>query len=341
MKISFLVTYYQQKQYVDESINSILNLKKPPEWELLIGDDGSVDGTAEKAREYVNRDPAHIRLFVMDRDPQQKYHAVERASLNRLNLLRHASGGCYCLLDGDDFYLDPDFVPQAVSLLESHPEVSVIAYDTWMYREGQSRKAPSRQASRPALVPGSRYLRWQYTSAGACVIRNSHTPEELERLSSLGTFDDNDIVLSALARGEMLRIRRPVFAYRQTEGSVYSSMDPAERAALNVAGMGADLQIMGPKWEKDLLARCATAVWMAWFMRDHLEERIDPFRYRHYLRLCQRAGFVQGEALLRWPGLGAAERRKTRQWVYRAGRESPLRVAYAWILTRRGGSKHE
>ena len=103
MKISFLVTYYQQKQYISQSMEALLALKKPEEWEILIGDDGSSDGSIELAQSYVNRDPEHIRLFVMDRDPRQKTLAIERASANRLNLVRHATGDCYCLMDGDDY----------------------------------------------------------------------------------------------------------------------------------------------------------------------------------------------------------------------------------------------
>ena len=44
MKVSFLVTYYQQARFVRESLDSILALEKPAEWEILIGDDGSADG---------------------------------------------------------------------------------------------------------------------------------------------------------------------------------------------------------------------------------------------------------------------------------------------------------
>ena len=48
MKVSFLVTYYNQQDYVEESMNSILNIKKEFDWEILVGDDGSTDGTLEK-----------------------------------------------------------------------------------------------------------------------------------------------------------------------------------------------------------------------------------------------------------------------------------------------------
>ena len=86
MKISFLVTYYQQKQYIAQSMEALLALKKPEEWEILIGDDGSSDGSIELAQSYVDRDPEHIRLYIMDRDPGKKYNSVERASLKETSL---------------------------------------------------------------------------------------------------------------------------------------------------------------------------------------------------------------------------------------------------------------
>lgn len=40
MKVSFLVTYYNQKEYVQQSLDSILAIEKPCEWEIIVGDDG-------------------------------------------------------------------------------------------------------------------------------------------------------------------------------------------------------------------------------------------------------------------------------------------------------------
>ena len=56
MKVSFLVTYYNQQDYVEESMNSILNIKKEFDWEILVGDDGSTDGTLEKIEEFVKQE---------------------------------------------------------------------------------------------------------------------------------------------------------------------------------------------------------------------------------------------------------------------------------------------
>ncbi len=337
LKISLLVTYFNQEVYVRESMDSLMALEKPAEWEILIGDDGSRDETVEQARAYVERDPEHIRLFIMERDPKRKYNPVERASANRLNLLRHATGDCFCLMDGDDFYSETDFLPQAIAVLEAQPEVHVVGFDTWMYRDGSPERW--KRAGSGKIIPVSRrkYLRWQYTHAGACVFRRDPTGKNLEEPARLRCYDDNGIVMNALTGGKMVRIHRPVYAYRQTGNSVYTGMQPEERAALNLMGLGAGLRFMGPAWEKDVMARFATAVWMAWFLRGNMRKNLEPEKYRHYLVSCRQAGFREGEMLMCYPELNPEAKKEIRKYVRRVGWTSPPRVLYAWMAVRRSG----
>ena len=49
-KITFCITYYNQQEFVAQSIESILALDKPCDFEILIGDDGSTDNTIEKVK---------------------------------------------------------------------------------------------------------------------------------------------------------------------------------------------------------------------------------------------------------------------------------------------------
>ena len=82
MKVSFLITYYNQKEYVHESIQSVLKIRKSNiEWEILVGDDGSTDGTIEEIEKYVKTDPEHIKLFIMPRERGKKYFSVPDRSL--------------------------------------------------------------------------------------------------------------------------------------------------------------------------------------------------------------------------------------------------------------------
>lgn len=117
MKVSFLVTYYNQKEYVKQSMDSILAIDKPCEWEILVGDDGSTDGTIDEINKYVKQFPDNIKLYIMPREVDMNYDSVKRASANRLNVLQHSTGDIYCTLDGDDYFCDTEFIKEAIEVL--------------------------------------------------------------------------------------------------------------------------------------------------------------------------------------------------------------------------------
>ena len=51
-KVSVLVTFYNQEAYVDETIKSIINQSVNFSYQIIIGDDGSNDGTIEKLKKW-------------------------------------------------------------------------------------------------------------------------------------------------------------------------------------------------------------------------------------------------------------------------------------------------
>ena len=76
-KISFLVTYYNQAQYVSQSLESILAIDFPDDclYEILVGVDGSNDGTQAAVQKYVEKYPGKIKLFEMPREQNIKYNS--------------------------------------------------------------------------------------------------------------------------------------------------------------------------------------------------------------------------------------------------------------------------
>lgn len=290
MKVSFLITYYNQKEFVHESIQSVLNIKKENiEWEILVGDDGSTDGTIDEIEKYVRYDPKHIKLFVMPREEGKKYFSVQRASQNRLNLLSHATGDFFCTLDGDDFYCDSEFLMDAIDAFEQNPDVSIVGFGYRYYKDGSygdSFTLPAGENER--RVDTKAYLRAWYLPAGACVHRKCFGNDRIEYLRQISYFDDNDIVINSLCFGEMYAINRPIYAYRQTGTSVYTSMDQVEQAVLNVQGYDVDCAI-APQYQEDLLYRNAYNVLMIYFERKNLR-RILGQKCEEYVRASKSLG---------------------------------------------------
>ena len=118
MKVSVLVTFYNQEDYVDEALQSVFDQKCDFDFEVLIGDDGSTDGTMAKLQEWKQKYPDRMEIYVMDREPGVKYNSSQRASRNRLNLLQYVKGEYFAYLDGDDFYIDDHKLQKQVEIMD-------------------------------------------------------------------------------------------------------------------------------------------------------------------------------------------------------------------------------
>lgn len=93
--ISIIMPVYNTLAYLDASAGSVL-AQSYPEWELLMVDDGSTDGSGPLCDALAQRD-SRIRVF----------HTENRGVSHARNLaLKQARGACIAFLDSDDCY-DP------------------------------------------------------------------------------------------------------------------------------------------------------------------------------------------------------------------------------------------
>ena len=99
-----------------QAIDSIL-AQTYPDWELILCDDASTDGTVAVAKRYAARYPDKIKLLRNER------HSYLAYSLNRC--LEAASGEFAARMDGDDSSLPERFAKQ-VAFLEEHPEIAIV-----------------------------------------------------------------------------------------------------------------------------------------------------------------------------------------------------------------------
>lgn len=289
MKISFIVTYYNQEQYVKQSLESILAIDKPCEWEIIVGDDGSSDGTVEIVKEYMAKYPEKIRLNIMPRDKTIKYDSVRRASANRLSALEMATGDAFCTLDGDDFFCDKGFIKDALKIFDEDKGVSVVAFGYKYFTNGAYGKEIILPAGARGHVDKRSYLRSFYLHAGACVHRLCWGKDKLNYIRKIGYFDDNNIVINSLNCGEMYAFDRPIYAYRQTGVSVYTSMNAVEQALLNVQGFDVDKHLIDESYYADLIQRNATCILTVYIWNKRLKELLGKERYDRYLNSCQSA----------------------------------------------------
>lgn len=220
MKISFLVTYYNQEKYVKQSLESILAIEKPDEWEILIGDDASTDGTCQEVQKYVEQDSKHIKLFRRTDEDKKGLTKLHMGPMNRLSLLEKASGDYFVTLDGDDWYSDKAFVREAIAIMEENPNISVVMFGNRTISHGIV--TGEFLLPKEGYITGEEYLskKW-HIHAGACVYRNAFDENKIDFLKQLHLFDDHSIPITNLEYGDIYFVPRVIYNYRYLENSVY------------------------------------------------------------------------------------------------------------------------
>ena len=113
--ISVILPVYNQEKYIAATIESVLG-QTFGDFELLVHDDGSTDGSAELIRRYAARD-ARIRASFAP-------NAGRCAATNAL--VKQARGQWCALLDADDLML-PERLATQLAYHQAHPEVDATS----------------------------------------------------------------------------------------------------------------------------------------------------------------------------------------------------------------------
>jgi glycosyltransferase involved in cell wall biosynthesis len=115
--VSVLMTAYNRERYITEAIESVL-ASKFENWELIIVDDGSKDGTVAIAKSYAAKD-ARIKVHVNEKNLGDYP--------NRNRAVSYASGEYIMFCDSDDT-LFPDSINKILSIIAGIPEFNFAMY---------------------------------------------------------------------------------------------------------------------------------------------------------------------------------------------------------------------
>ena len=110
--VSILMPVYRREDYVGAAIASVLG-QTLGDWELIVVDDGSDDGTVAVVSDVADR---RVRLLRQD-------HRGISAALNRA--LAAARGRLVARLDSDDVWL-PDMLATQVAALDRNPDAGLV-----------------------------------------------------------------------------------------------------------------------------------------------------------------------------------------------------------------------
>lgn len=197
-KISIVTPSYNQGQFLEETILSVLN-QNYPNLEYIIIDGGSTDSSVEIIKKYKTR----LAHWVSEPDKGQS-DAINKG-------FRYATGKILAWLNSDDIYL-PGTLFKVVHYFQKHSEVECVYGDIIMIDQ------VGKTLYKRKVIP----FQFRMALYGACLVPQPSTFFTREALGKTGELDislhyqmDFELFLRMASRGVKFGIiRRPLAAFR-------------------------------------------------------------------------------------------------------------------------------
>lgn len=127
LPVSFIVPVYNVYEWLDACIESLVN-QSFQEFEIILVDDGSTDGSKEKCMEWAKKDE-RIRVLTQENSGP---------SIARNYGIREAKGEYLSFIDSDD-WVEADFLKEMYGMAE-HTNADMVECDFWRYNNKTGNK---------------------------------------------------------------------------------------------------------------------------------------------------------------------------------------------------------
>jgi glycosyltransferase involved in cell wall biosynthesis len=202
-RFSVIIPVYNRRSLIAETISSV-QAQTFTDWECIVVDDGSTDGTAEVVR------------AIVDRDPRVRYVHQENAerSAARNNGIRNASGTYVCFLDSDDRYL-PIYLDVLNEFLTSAGDPRSLTVSNFFVWDGLKTK----EVAVPVLKGNK--CEWLFTNpvspSRTCVHRD--VLREFNFREDIVMVEDSVLWCSIATKYPVMQLESPLVLYRVHDGN--------------------------------------------------------------------------------------------------------------------------
>jgi glycosyltransferase involved in cell wall biosynthesis len=127
--VSVHVSTYQHADFIHDCLEGVLMQETDFPVEIIIGEDESNDGTREICKEYADRYPEKIRLFLHRRENNISIHGQPTGRFQFMYSHFVARGRYLAICEGDDYWTDSSKLQKQVDFLEANEEYALVHHD--------------------------------------------------------------------------------------------------------------------------------------------------------------------------------------------------------------------
>lgn len=208
-KVSVCVMTYNQEKYIRQCLQSIVDQETDFDFEVIVGDDCSTDGTRAIVQEFADKYLGLVKPIFHEKNigPTPNYFSVHKS----------AKGKYVAHVDGDDYAL-PGKLQAQVDVLDSHPNVS---FSVHAVKVVDSERIMGNAENLPEIGTLNDLL-----SLG-CYFVHSSTMYRRENQFNHGVEDivDYYYFIEHASKGDIFLIKKPLGVYRWHPEGISSRKD--------------------------------------------------------------------------------------------------------------------
>ena len=224
IKVSVLMLTYNQEQYINEAIRSVMLQQTNFPFELVIGNDSSTDETEAICRVWYDNYPHQIVLF----NREQNLGLIQ----NFMQTYAHCRGEYVAICEGDDFWTDKHKLQTQVDFLDAHPDYSTCFHRVINYFQDNGTKSLSNGGQKMDTNIMD-LARSNYISNVSAVFRRGLFGDFPEWFAYVSTYDYAIHMLNA-QYGDIHYINRPMAVYRQHGRAIWSEAGTDKKLDLSL-----------------------------------------------------------------------------------------------------------
>ncbi len=218
IKLSVICITYNHAKFIRQTIESFLLQETDFEFEVLIHDDASTDGTQEIIKEYQTKYPEIVKPIFQK---ENKFSRGIRGIMIKY-LIPKARGKYLAICEGDDYWTDPKKLQLQVDLLDKYPDYSFCFHRAEViYDDEKTEGYIYPNVEDLSWYSLSELLRLNYIPTNSVVCRNLDYSNFPDKVMPLDWF----FHLYNASKGKFKIIDKVMSVYRKHQGGIWWNYD--------------------------------------------------------------------------------------------------------------------
>lgn len=219
--LSIIIPTFNHEKYIEKAVRSVLMQKVNFEYEVLIGEDCSTDGTRNVLLKLQKELPPSFVVLFREKN-------TDKGVSNFRDLYARAKGKYIIVLEGDDYWTYEYKLQKQVDFLEKHPDYVAVAHNVTVVDENDNpRNDYEYPECKKDIYTFKDYHKGTLAGQTATIMRrNPNTTEGFKNLEFYSSYPgDRRICYVLLCNGKVGCIQEKWSAYRYVTsgGSSFSA----------------------------------------------------------------------------------------------------------------------